>query len=99
MTIERRDLQDLGAEGFVIPLGPANLVFAKTPAGLVGCGAFDVQALEKFCYPAARVRPARGPSIASVDDLLEGIVAEANHIATERGIAVGMSGKEALKRL
>lgn len=99
MTIERRDLPDLGAEGFVIPLGPANLVFAKTRAGLVGCGAFDVQALEKFGYPAARVRPAQGPSIASVDDLLEGIIAEANRSARERGIVAGISGREALERL
>jgi uncharacterized protein YunC (DUF1805 family) len=99
MTIETRAFPDLGAEGFVIPLGPANLVFAKTATGLVGCGAFDVKALEKFNYPAAKVRPAHGPSISGIDDLLAGVIAEANRSAIERGITTGMSGKEALERL
>ena len=36
------------ADGFVIPLGPANLVAVKTDVGLVGCGAFDVAALDSF---------------------------------------------------
>jgi uncharacterized protein YunC (DUF1805 family) len=34
------------ADGFVIPLGPANLVAIKTDIGMVGCGAFDVAALD-----------------------------------------------------
>ena len=46
------------AEGYVIPLGPANLVAIITDIGLVGCGAFDVAALDSFSYPAAKVRPA-----------------------------------------
>ena len=45
------------ADGFVIPLGPANLVAVKTDVGMVGCGAFDVAALDSFSYPAAKVRP------------------------------------------
>ena len=44
-------------EGFVIPIGKVNLVFARTDKGLVGCGAFDVMALEKFGYAAAKVKP------------------------------------------
>ena len=36
------------ADGFVIPLGPANLVAVKTDVGMVGCGAFDVAALDSF---------------------------------------------------
>ncbi len=30
------------ADGFIIPLGPANLVAVMTDVGMVGCGAFDV---------------------------------------------------------
>jgi uncharacterized protein YunC (DUF1805 family) len=87
------------AEGFVIPLGPVNLVFVKTEKGLVGCGAVDVQALEKFGYPAAKVRPSAGPSIRTVDDILTGTIAAANGPARALGITEGMSGREALGRL
>jgi uncharacterized protein YunC (DUF1805 family) len=36
------------ADGFIIPLGPANLVAIKTDVGMIGCGAFDVAALDSF---------------------------------------------------
>lgn len=85
--------------GFVIPLGPVNLVGVVASKGLVGCGAIDIAALEKFNYPAARVRPARGTSISNVADLLEGVVKDANTGAQKEGIAVGMTGKEALDLL
>ena len=87
------------AEGFVIPLGPANLVAVKTDVGMVGCGAFDVAALDSFSYPAAKVRPAIGPSIADTTDILTGIVKEANRAAVSRGIKNGMTGRQALERL
>ncbi len=87
------------ADGFVIPLGPANLVAIKTDLGLVGCGAFDVAALDSFSYPAAKVRPSLGPSIADTDDILTGIVKEVNRSAFGRGIRTGMTGKEALDLL
>jgi uncharacterized protein YunC (DUF1805 family) len=92
-------LTEKEAEGFVIPLGPANIVFAKTDLGLVGCGAIDVTALERFGYPAARVKPANGPSIRDLDDLLAGIIVLANGPAAARGIAPGMTGKTALELL
>ncbi|WAC05096.1 MAG: YunC family protein [Methanoregula sp.] len=87
------------ADGFVIPLGPANLVAIRTDVGLVGCGAFDVSALDSFSYPAAKVRPATGPSIVDTDDILKGIVKEANRSAMGRGIRTGMTGRQALDLL
>jgi uncharacterized protein YunC (DUF1805 family) len=87
------------ADGFVIPLGPANLVAIKTDKGIVGCGAIDVAALDSFSYPAVKVRPAIGPSIADTDDILTGIVKEANRSAIGRGIKNGMTGRQALERL
>jgi uncharacterized protein YunC (DUF1805 family) len=87
------------ADGFVIPLGPFNLVAIKTDVGLVGCGAFDIAAMDSFSYPAAKIRPALGPSITDTDDILRGIVKEANRSAMGRGITVGMTGKEALELL
>jgi uncharacterized protein YunC (DUF1805 family) len=45
------------------------------------------------------VRPAKGPSIVDINDLLEGIVKEANRSAMGRGIRSGMTGREALELL
>ncbi|MFA5331966.1 MAG: YunC family protein [Methanoregula sp.] len=87
------------AKGVIIPLGPANLVAVITDVGLVGCGAFDVVALDSFSYPAAKVRPSVGPSIADTNDILNGVVKEANRSAMSRGIKNGMSGREALEKL
>ena len=87
------------AAGYVISLGAINLVFATTDQGLVGCGAIDVAALDRFSYPAARVKPSRGNSIGTVDDLLAGVIKDANEAAAKLGIQVGMTGREALERL
>jgi uncharacterized protein YunC (DUF1805 family) len=89
------------ADGYVIPLGlgKVNLVSVVTDVGMVGCGAFDVAALNNFGYPAARVRPSRGSSIATIEDLLQGIVKEVNPAAEMLGLKVGMAGREALDLL
>jgi len=87
------------ADGYVIPLGAVNLVNVVTDIGMVGCGAFDVAALNSFGYPAAKVRPAQGNSIATIEDLLQGIVKEANPAAEKLGLKVGQTGREALELL
>jgi uncharacterized protein YunC (DUF1805 family) len=87
------------ADGYVIPLGNINLVNVVTDMGMVGCGAFDVSALNNFGYPAARVKPTHGSSIATIDDLLDGLIKDANDAAARLGIKAGMSGKEALDLL
>jgi uncharacterized protein YunC (DUF1805 family) len=87
------------ADGYVIPLGQVNLVSVVTDVGMLGCGAFDVAALNNFGYPAARVRPSQGSSIATIEDLLQGIVKEVNPAAEKLGLKVGMAGREALDLL
>jgi len=93
------NLKNSPGTGYVIPLGPVNLVCMVTSRGLVGCGAFDVGALAGFDYPAARVRPTRSSSIVTIDDLLEGTIRETNKPAENLGVKIGMSGKEALDLL
>ena len=83
----------------MIPLGPVNLVNVVTDVGMVGCGAFDVAALNNFGYPAAKVRPAQGSSIATIEDLLQGIVKEVNPSGELLGLKVGLTGREALELL
>jgi len=99
MQEEQIRLKDGVARGFVIPLGPFNLVGAVAPRGIVGCGAIDVQALERFGYPAARVKPTGGDSIAGIGDLLAGEIKEVNPSAAKLGVIVGMSGKRGLELL
>lgn len=99
MHEERIVLRNSEAKGFVIPLGQVSLVGVVAARGLVGCGAIDVAALERFGYPAARVRPSTGTSISSIAELLEGVVKEANGEAQKEGVEVGMTGKEALDLL
>lgn len=99
MVHEKVQLTDKRADGYVIPLGPVNLVNVVTGIGMVACGAFDVAALDNFGYPAARVRPTRGESIATIDDLLVGVVKDANTAAIKLGIKIGMSGREALDKI
>jgi uncharacterized protein YunC (DUF1805 family) len=99
MNQEVVSLRNSTGAGYVIPLGPVNLVWVVARKGLVGCGAFDVVGLGKFDYPAARVRPARGDMIATLEDLLSGIVRETNSAAESLGVRTGMEGKEALDLL
>jgi uncharacterized protein YunC (DUF1805 family) len=87
------------ADGYVLPLGPVSLVIVVTDLGMVGCGAFDVAALNNFGYPAARVRPAKGGLISSIDDLLEGVIKEANPTAEKLGVRIGMTGLDGLDLL
>ena len=57
------------------------------------------QPLNNFNYPAAKVRPLTGPSIVTVNDLLEGEIKESNPAAQALGITIGMKGKTALDLL
>ncbi len=82
-----------------IPIGPVSLVFAKGTGGLVGCGAIDAVALEKFGIAAAKVKPTTADSVRNLDDLLAGEVVVANAVAGKAGVVPGMTGREALVRL
>jgi uncharacterized protein YunC (DUF1805 family) len=99
MHQEKIGLRNSDGMGYVVPLGPVSLVWIIAANGMVGCGAFDVEALQKYGYPAARVRPVNGPAIGTLDDLLAGEIKDANPAAVQSGIFIGMSGKEALDRL
>lgn len=91
------DIDGKTAEGYVIPLGKVNLVFAIVPEGMLGCDAFDVAVLDKFDYPAAKIGSTDGSPVTTLDNLFDGIVEEVNEAASKKGIKKGISGREALK--
>ncbi len=86
------------ATACVIEMGPFNLVLIKTAKGMIGCGAFDVKALEKFSYPAVKIKSTDGSPVKDEADFLKGIAVEVNSFAKERGIEVEMPGKNILQR-
>ena len=94
-----RNIDGREIEVVVLPIGPVKLVYARTDKGLLTCGAIDPAPLGNFGIPSARVKPASGGSIGSLEDLLAGTVREANNKAAELGITVGMSGRDALAKL
>lgn len=99
MVHQKVELTDKQADGYVIPLGPVNLVTVVTDKGMLACGAFDVAALDKFNYPAARVKSAGEGLINSIEDLLAGVVREANSTAAKLGVQAGMDAREALEKM
>ncbi len=96
MTTYELDVDGRPAHGYVIPLGPCNLVFARTDKGMVGCGAVDVVALDGFAYPAVKVKSIEGTPIRTIDDLLRAQVSVVNETARNMGVTRAMSGREAL---
>lgn len=96
---ERVRLVYKDAYGYVIPVGPVHLVVAVTDTGMIGCRAFDIEALENFGIPAAIVTGSGGMPIGTIDDLLKGAVAAVNPEGVRRRIEVGMTGREALNRM
>ena len=85
------------AIGYSVSCGPFNVIFATTGEGMITCGAFDVVALEKFDFPAIKMKKESG--IKTIDDLVEAEAVVVNALAQERGIIEGMSGIECLEKL
>ncbi|MBD3321126.1 MAG: DUF1805 domain-containing protein [Chitinivibrionales bacterium] len=99
MIHEQMELNGTQIDAYQIPCGDFNIVFAATGSGLVGCGAFDVAALDKFEYPAAKVTGAEGGPVVTVEDLLEATVVQLNKAAAQKGVEPGETGENALYKL
>ncbi|MCZ0861870.1 YunC family protein [Methanocorpusculum vombati] len=82
------------ADAYCLDLGVARLIFAKSSAGFVGCGFFDLAVFEKLSIPAAKVT-----GIFTIEDLLKSPVSAATPAAVLRGAKTGVTGEEAIRRL
>lgn len=82
------------ATGVEVSLPKAPLVLASGENGFVMCGYLNLDVAEKLGVAAAVVR-----GVSTVDDLLSAKVAGCTKLAGERGVTVGMTGKEALAKL
>jgi uncharacterized protein YunC (DUF1805 family) len=82
------------ASGVEVALPKAPLVLASTPNGFVMCGYLNVDVAEKLGVAAAMVR-----GVSTVDDLLRAPIVACTSAAAEKGVTVGMSGRDALAKL
>ena len=80
--------------GCVIALFKANLLVIRGDAGFLGCGYINLDACEKFGDAAAIVT-----GVSSCAEMLTAEVKKISTAAAARGVAVGMTGAEALKLL
>ncbi|MBN1493045.1 MAG: DUF1805 domain-containing protein [Candidatus Omnitrophica bacterium] len=84
------------AMAYSVPCGPFNIIFATTGKGMVACGAFDVIALEKFNFPAVKLKKDGG--IKTINGLLEAEASIVNKQALGYGVTAGMNGRAVLEK-
>ena len=77
-----------------IPTGNTVILLIKAPAGFLGCGYFDIEIANKVKDVAAIVT-----GVKTFDDMLNKPVQRVSQAAQERGIKVGDSGAEALRKM
>lgn len=70
-----------------------------TGRGLVGCGIYDVKTAERFGQAVAIARGTPQKPLAEPEDLLEARIVELTPQAAALGVAVGMTGREAVERM
>jgi uncharacterized protein YunC (DUF1805 family) len=70
-----------------------------TPAGLVGCGIYDVKTAAVFGQAVAIARGTPANPLVNPEDLFNAKIVEATPQAQELGIQIGMTGREAVELL
>src|SRR5437763_14986648 len=70
-----------------------------TEAGLVGCGIYDVKTAAEFGQAVAIARGTPQNPLVNPEDLFEAKIVDATPLAKQLGIAIGMTGREAVELL
>lgn len=78
-------------EGVHIKTEKANILLIKAGGGFLGCGYFDLAAANRLGEPVAIVT-----GVKSFDDMLGAKVVRVSEAGERAGLAVGMTGREAL---
>lgn len=68
-----------------------------TQAGLVGCGIYDMKTPAEFDQAIAIARGTPQQPLVNPEDLLEAKIVDATPRAKAMGIAIGMTGREAVE--
>ena len=70
-----------------------------TEAGLVGCGIYDMKTPAEFGQALAIAKGTPQKPLVDPEDLLEAKIVDATPQAKALGIAIGMTGQEAVEKL
>ncbi|MCL6583121.1 MAG: DUF1805 domain-containing protein [bacterium] len=94
MEIQDIDIEGHKLKGAKIPTGNTVILIIEAPIGFLGCGYFDLEIADRVKDVAAVVT-----GVKTFDDLLNKPVQKVSQAAKERGISVGCSGLEALRKM
>ncbi len=94
MKTREISIQGQVATGYEIDLPGAPLVLVQAAKGFVMCGYLDVKSADKLNAAAAIVR-----GVKTVDELLAKPVTDVSAAGQTLGIAVGVTGRDALLKL
>ena len=70
-----------------------------TEAGLVGCGIYDMKTPAEFGQALAIAKGTPQKPLVDPEDLLEATIVDATPQARALGVAIGMSGREAVEKM
>lgn len=70
-----------------------------TSHGLVGCGIYDIRSANEFDLAVAIARGTPAKPLCEPEDLFEAKILEVSRTAEQRGVKVGMTGREAVEAL
>lgn len=87
------------AESLEVSWGGGQFVLIVAPKGLVACGVVDPVVMNRFGAAVAVARGTPERPLVTASDLLAARIAAVTDPAAARGIAVGMTGADALARL
>jgi uncharacterized protein YunC (DUF1805 family) len=76
-----------------------QIVIIVAEQGMVACGAIDVKVMDAFNAIVAVAKGTPQSPLKTPDDLLAAKIVDATSKAKEHGVAIGMSGNEALAKL
>jgi uncharacterized protein YunC (DUF1805 family) len=70
-----------------------------TPAGIVGCGIYDLRVATEFGQAIAIARGTPAHPLVEPEDLLTAKIVDCTPLAKQYGITIGMPGREAVERM
>lgn len=70
-----------------------------TPAGIVGCGIYDVKTAGEFGQAIAIARGTPAKPLVEPEDLFDARIVDVTPQAQALGITIGMTGREAVEKL
>jgi uncharacterized protein YunC (DUF1805 family) len=70
-----------------------------TSKGLVGCGIYDIRSANEFSLAVAIARGTPAKPLREPEDLFAAKILEVSRAAESLGVAVGMTGREAVEKM